>query len=514
MNRPYFISRHHLEGIRRRSVSVSGRMERARGVEERFKSYVRDKSQQMTRNWPNSVQKLNRQQEDERERGIQQRSEADQRAYEAMREQQRMNRRAQIEEIEAKMRRAQPGPKLLDSAALLSDCLKVQQSQREELALRNISNRQEAAQEGHLLRMQNHQWNLEQEHRQQENHLRAMRYKQDLRTMMQERAMQTDVEVPLEAYPTQREVEKERKELQRRRIQMRAIATDAMRMAEQRRLREKMTEEVQEKLCTLHLEGKERQEAIRGEQQKILALQQKQRQEAGREKVARILIQSSEEEKAREAAVQANALEEYQKQLLARETAERERKKLLKAQRIQFHLEEMKEEKERKAQGEMRSKEATDTRLANVEVSRRFAREQRERRMKEAEDLRRRLAKQWDEKQATEKANKEGVQLFTNRHCDFSRDHTDFVNFAKEALQVAREKSLPVKPFVKAINAYEKDNFVEEKPLLPHLEIKKPAVYYDRDELPKNNSKEVIRYNIEQLRALNAVAVRKDKEQK
>ena len=111
----------------------------------------------------------------------------------------------------------------------------------------------------------------------------------------------------------------------------------------------------------------------------------------------------------------------------------------------------------------------------------------------------------WEERQATEKALKESVQSFTNRQCDYSQDHKDFIKYAKEAFEVAKEKQLPLQPLVKAIGKYEKDNFVEEKPLLPHLEVRKPPVEYERPPLPKGNSKEIIRYNIEQLRALNPV---------
>lgn len=487
---PCLISRAHLDGIRSRSV---------------------DQSQQMTRNWTNTVAQKSRQQAEERENRDHQRSVDKHRAYEAMREQQRLAQRAQIEQIEAKMRRAQPGPRLLDSAALLSDCLHVQQSQRQEMALRNISNRQQVIYEGRLLRLQNHQWMMEHQHRYQENHQRAMRYKQDLSAMIDKRKARRDMELfhqqrqQMEDYPLQQAIEKERKEMERRRIQMRQTATDAMRMAEQRRLREKMQDQVQGKICALYLEGKEKQEEIREQQQKVLADGQRARQEMGREKVAGILEEAAQEEERMEKAVLSSAADEHQQQLVAKEKAETERKKMLKAQRIQFHLEEMEAEKQRKEEGEKRSQEAVIVRLANEEVTNAFEREQRDQRRREAERLRASLTGQWEAKQATEKVFKEGVQLFTNRHCDFSENHKDFVKYAKEALEVAQSKCLPVQPFVRAINAYRRDNFVEEKPLLPHLEVRQPAVYYDRPGLPKNNSKEVIRYNIEQLRALNPI---------
>lgn len=293
--------------------------------------------------------------------------------------------------------------------------------------------------------------------------------------------------------------------MERRKIQLRQTATDAMRMAEQRRLREKMADKMQEHLNTIYLEGKEKQVEIVTEQQKMIAGEQKQRQEMGREKVAKIIESSAEEEKAQEEKILANAADDYQQQLLARDRAEVERKKKLKAQRIQFHLEEMAAEKKRKELQERQSQEAVDNRLTNEDVSREFAKEQREKRFKEARDLRIQLSKQWEERKENERAIKEGVQLFTNRQCDFSRDHKDFVGYAKEAVMVAKEKNWPMEPFVRAINTYGRENFVEERPLLPHLETRHPAVYYDRKEMPKDNDKAVIRYNMQQLRALNPI---------
>lgn len=193
---PYFITRSHLNSIRHRSVSVpAGRLERNRALEDRFRNHVKAESQQMTRHWTNSVDHLNRQRKDEQQKAIQQRTVEEQRAYEAMREQQRREQRTKIEEIEAKIRWAQPGPKQLEGAALLADCLKVQESQRQERALMNISNRQQVVDEGRLLRFQNQQWTLEHQHRQQDRHLRAMNYKQDLRHMIDQRRIQRELEL-------------------------------------------------------------------------------------------------------------------------------------------------------------------------------------------------------------------------------------------------------------------------------------------------------------------------------
>lgn len=517
MSRPNLclIPRRHLDGIRSRSVpagTANGQVQHQPRVviEERFKNHIRDRSQQMTRNWTNTVEQRSRCQAEERATNSQQQSVDEQRAYEAMRNQQRDEQRAEIERIEASMRRAQPGPKQLDSAALLSDCLHVQRAQRQEMALRNISNRQQVVYEGRLLRLQNHQWAMEQQQRQQEYHLRAIRYKQDLRDMMDERKRQHDIYQQQQQqvcvdYPSQKAIEKERREMERRQIQLRQTATDAMRMAEQRRLREKMVGVVQERLCEMHLEGKARQEELRSQQERRLADEQRQRQDAGQVRVAQCLKEAAQVEQEREAKVLARAAEEYEQQAVDRERAEVERKKKLKAQRIQFHLEEVRAERERKANEEKQSQEAVLNKLSNVDISRAFAREQRDQRVKEANRLRMALQGQWEDKQRVERERKEAVQLFTNRQCDYAADHKDFVSCAKEALQVAEAERRPVQPYVKAIRAYERDNFVEEKPLLPHLQVLKPAVAYERKELPKDNDKEVIRYNIEQLRALNPV---------
>lgn len=512
---PYLITRSLLDTFRHRGIPYNAKVDKPRAVEERFNNYVKEKSHQMTQNWSNSVENLSRQQTEELHKRSQQRCMDDQRAYEAVHEQQRLEQRSKIEAIETALRRAQPGPRQLDSAALHAECLSVQQAQRQEMALRNISNRQQVEQEGRQLRLQNYQWTREQQHRQQEHHLRAMRYKQDLRAMCEERKMQRDMEMfhlqyqnhQVDDLASHRAIDKERREMERRRIQLRQTATDAMRMAEQRRLREKVSNQLQEKLNLVYLEGKEKQQEALDEQKKVLVEEQKKRQEVGQAKVAELLQERDEEQRQTEELVLKNAGDDLKRQLEARDKAEVERKKKLKAERIKFHLAEMEAEKAKKEKEKDQAKVATELRLKNEQVTKEFQRQEKARKLKEFKELRTTLGSQQEEKREVARAEKEETQVFTCRHCDFSSDHNEFVKCAKEALRVAKDRKWPVQPYVGAINAYGREHFVEEKPLLPHLEVRHPAVSYERAELPKNNSKEIIRYNLEQLRALNPVSV-------
>lgn len=511
---PYVITRNHLDSIRTRSRSLNIQSVRERSeLEDRFKNYIRDESHKMTCNWPNSIEQKTKRKSEERAKDQQTRTAEEEKAYQLMRESQKRVQRLQIENIESSVRRAQPGPKLLDSAALLSNCLHVQRQQREEIALRNISNRQQLLHEGHLLRQQNQQWQRHHQARRQEEYLRAVHYQQDLRQLIAEKRIrhQTAYEQQQLMAIAQREVdeasqralETETREMERRRAQMRKAATDAMQLAEQRRLRDKMEDKVQETLCQIHLEGKERQQELIKQQTKALQSEQATRQAMAKEKVGQVLQESEKEAQETEERVLTNAGAEYREKLLVKDREEAEKKKRLKAQRIQFHLDEMKAEKQRRSEKEKQSRDSMSNRLMNDRVSYQFEAAQREKNTKEARELRLKLTRQWEEKEAMEKAIKEGVQCFSNRQCDFSRDHRDFANYAKEALQGAN--GLPVQPFVKAINAYARENFVEEKAELPHLRVHKPPVDYDRPALPRNNDKAMIRYNIEQLRALNPI---------
>lgn len=508
------ISRNHLEGIRARSQSLNIQSGREKSeLEDRFKKHIRDESHRMTRNWSNSIEQQTKRRSEERTKDQQTRTAEEEKTYQEMRETQKRAQRLQIENIESSVRRSQPGPKLLDSAALLSNCLHVQRHQREEMALRNISNRQQHLHEGHLFRQQNLQWQRHDQVRRQEEYVRARHYQQDLQQLIEEKRfrVQTAYQQQQLMAVAQREVdeasrralERESREMERRRAQMRKAATDAMLLAEQRRLRDRMEDKVQDTLCQIHLEGKERQQELIKRQTKAMQSEQAMRQSMAKEKVAQALQESEKEVQETEQRVLVNAATEYREKMLDKDREEAEKKKRLKAERIQFHLDEMKAEKQRKSEKDKQLVDSLSNRLTNDQVSFQFEAGQREKYTKEARELRLKLTSQWREKEAMEKAIKEGVQCFSNRHCDFSRDHKDFVNYATEALQGA--KGLPVQPFVKAINAYARENFVEEKPELPHLRVLQPPVYYDRPALPRNNDKATIRYNIEQLRALNPI---------
>lgn len=507
---PRLISRSNLEGIRTRSRSLNLQGNEKLEVENRFKDFIRAESKKMTRHWNNTAEQQSKQRQDEQVQLKEKHSANQQRSYEELRENQKRAQRERIEKIESSVRRSQPGPRLLDSAALLSECVHVQRQQRREMALRTVTNRQNALNEGKILALQNQQWQREHQRRRQEELLRAERYHFELRGMIAEkRYKQRDeflVQRQMEDAARFRAMERERREMERRRALLRHTATEAMRMAEQRRLRDRQEERVQEVVCEEQLRGQERQREVIEERRNALSEAQRLRQERAKEQVGEILRRAGEAQEENEALVERNAAEELRRQLEAKERAEVERKKRLKAQRIQIHIEEMQAEKQRKEEREKERKEEVKERLENDQVTREFAREQKLKRTQQAAELRSKLAAQWEEKCQTEREIKAGVQLFSNRQCDFSRDHRDFVRFAGDALQVARQRELPVQPFVKAIESYSRENFVEEKPLLPHLRVCQPPVYYDRPELPAINDKETIRYNIEQLKSLNPEA--------
>lgn len=200
---------------------------------------------------------------------------------------------------------------------------------------------------------------------------------------------------------------------------------------------------------------------------------------------------------------QLNASMDFTKKLEDREKADLEKKKRLKAQRIQYHVEEMERQRQQKGKEERLHMESVLNRLLNDSISSNFNDSERKRRIQESQALRTKLMAQWEEKQSNARAQKSEIQRFTNENCDFSKDHREFIEFAAHLIEQAKAENKSQLPLAKAVNQYRAENFVERKPLLPHLEVNFP-VYYKRPNAPENAK---IRYNIDQLKALNSKAL-------
>lgn len=250
------LSRHHWnEIVNRGSNYEDTHRYRMHESELAYQAYLREESRKMTASWENSVERIHQRKTEERDRRQKEKREENETAIRELKERQKRYQQEQIENVEESMKQLKPGPKLLKSAHLLTDVLKVQNEQRHFNVLQNIQNRQQRSNEGHDLDVQSRQWIHGHQVKEREKQARTLAYKSEIRQMIEGKEVDRRVEfdrrekqnLSIKAAMDEhcrREVEKEKRDMERRREQMRQTATEAMRMAEQRRLRDKMEEEV------------------------------------------------------------------------------------------------------------------------------------------------------------------------------------------------------------------------------------------------------------------------------
>lgn len=373
--------------------------------------------------------------------------------------------------------------------------------------LQSVQNRQALLQHGNEVCVQNKHWFQAQQQRELESRQCALAHKQDLQAMIAEnrekkrRQCQSEANPNVWAMMQQQQIAARKKlEMEKRQEQLRRTATEAMRMAEERRMRVRAQDKITAAVAALSIEGQSKLQELKIQKATQLEADEFERQERAQAEIAKILREKEEQQRTVDALVRGRAAREYSQQLQDREKADVERKRMLKAQRIKYHLEQMEMQKEREQASGRIHCESVSNRLNNAAVTKDFFQAERDRHLLQSQSLQRERRQQWEERQRQSRAERDQVQEFTNRHCDHSREHQKFFDTARDVVATAKAESKPLTPFVRAVSEYQKEHFIEPKPVLPHLQTQVP-ICYQRDE-PKVKPG-ITSYDVSFLKTLN-----------
>ncbi|KAI8118892.1 hypothetical protein FF38_11014 [Lucilia cuprina] len=400
--------------------------------------------------------------------------------YEQAKENEAQKRKEKIAKAQQIMERLKPGPRELHSAVLQSEVLRARNVQR---SINEEFEKVAAKQERETKKMCNEQalsWIGEEQQRLSERQKNTIAYKKELLQTINENQKQryeqkkqmikeqqaareaTDLEIKAQ-------IEKEKAIMEKKKEALRKNALEAMKMVEQRRLRDRMVEEVEDRLCCVYNTGKSQLDALRAEQTKKLANEQQLKIEAEVKKLNNI----EDKSKALESERVRRDITTMQLKFTAEEQEKVRKDKAAKQARIEAYLKEMEQQKEaqRKLDEEKRFEMAQ--RFKNTEVNCIFNEKQRAEKLRQFQDVRSQLNKQIEENKTQKLAEKQAAISCSDNSVE--KEHKFFLEYARNLMEDAQQKGRPLYPFVKVVHQYKRDNQIDcDRKVAKHLQSNVP----------------------------------------
>lgn len=385
-----------------------------------------------------------------------------------------------------------PGPKQLHSAAMQSEVLRARNVQR------NINKEFEKAikQQECMDKMACQQQALgfmeEDVQRQIERHQAMNVYKKEmLETINESTKQRTEYKKQLikeqqaarEAMDQEikAQIEKEKAIMEKKRAALRKNALEAMKMVEQRRLSmvllifrrniyppistlgERMTEEIENRLCCVYNLGKQDLDAAKQEEKKPTPEEEK-KQEMQVQFLRCIQAKNEAEDDERVR----RDISRMQLKFTAEEQEKIRKDKAAKQARIEAYMRELQQQKEAKRRSEEEKRYDMATRFKNCEVNRLFEDAQKQQRQAKMQDTRKTLHEQMEQKKRNEKEDRELM-----RTCESNQEEREdkfFFEYARNLMEDAHKKDRPLYPFVKVVQQYKRDRGIDcERKTPKHL---------------------------------------------
>ncbi|XP_067637680.1 calponin homology domain-containing protein DDB_G0272472 isoform X2 [Eurosta solidaginis] len=376
-----------------------------------------------------------------------------------------------------------PGPKQLQSAAMQSEVLRARNVQR------NINKEFEKAvkrQECMDALACEHQalaFIQEDQQRQQERQQNMNAYKRDVFKSMTETCRQRIEQKKLQIreeraareamdQEIKAQIEKEKAIMEKKRAALRKNALEAMKMVEQRRLRERMTEEIEDRLCAVYNLGKQDIDAAKKEEEtkKPTAEDQtKQEMQAQFLSCVQAKYEAAEDDRIR------RDISRMQLKFTAEEQEKIRKDKAAKQARIEAYMRELQQQKEAKRRAEEEKRYEMATRFKNSELNRLFEEAQKQKGLNQIKENRITIKEQIENKLRMEEEDKELMRMACQNNDD-EREDKFFFEYARNLMEDAHKKQRPLYPFVKVVEQYKRDRGIDcerktPKHLLSHINI-------------------------------------------
>uniref|UniRef100_A0A1A9ZAZ4 Trichohyalin-plectin-homology domain-containing protein n=1 Tax=Glossina pallidipes TaxID=7398 RepID=A0A1A9ZAZ4_GLOPL len=445
--------------------------------EHNHREYLKAGNDQLVAHFKGNMQRTQEKKMQEMKEQMEKKEQQVKESYEQAKENAAQKRSEKIAKAQQMLERLKPGPRELHSAVLQSEVLRARNIQRSinEEFKKAIKLQESETQK--RCENQGMSWINDEQRRLAERQKNTNSYKQELlqtisenqrqkaeqkkQIIREQQAARDNIDSEMKA-----QIAKEKAIMEKKKALLRKNALEAMKMVEQRRLRDRMVEEVEDRLCCVYNTGKRQLDNMRAEQaQKIL----NDKQSKVEEQVKQLTLADGAAK-----AAESERLRRDISTMQLKFTAEEEKKvrkvKAAKQARIVAYLEEMQEQKknERKLEEEKRFEMAQ--RYKNAEVDCLFNEAEKLEKANRIREMRNKVNEQIEETKRIELAQKQAFE----RTCpddEIENIHKFFLEYAHTLMEDAQKKGRPLFPFIKVIQKYKRDNMIDcERKTPKHLE--------------------------------------------
>ncbi|XP_013104434.2 trichohyalin [Stomoxys calcitrans] len=403
-------------------------------------------------------------------------------SYEQTKENEAQKRQEKIAKAQQLIEKLKPGPRDLQTAVLQSEVLRARNVQREiNEEFRKAALKQECESKV-MCHGQAMSWIADGQRRLTEKTKNTNLYKQELlQTIKENQKIRSEQKTKeLKEIQAARQItdselkshrEKEMALLEKKRETLRKNALEAMKMVEQRRLRDKMVNQVEDSLACAYTAGKRQLDSLLAEQsKKIHDNQQKRIAEQVKKLAAKVdNTQAIENERLR------RDISTMQLKFTAEEQEKIRKDRAAKQARIEAHMREMQELKDAQLRADEEKRFEIAQRLKNEEVNFNFVAKERQDILENVREIRSFLDKQIEENHRNRLNEKQQSIEKTSKHYTDNAEQEDkfFFEYARDLMKDAQQKQRPLYPFVKAVQHYKKHHEINcERKVPPHMVTK------------------------------------------
>uniref|UniRef100_A0A034VQ55 trichohyalin n=1 Tax=Bactrocera dorsalis TaxID=27457 RepID=A0A034VQ55_BACDO len=443
--------------------------------EQKYKEYLKEGSDQLVAHFKGNIQRTQDEKLAEIKAHMEEKITKMQENFHKTKENEERKRSEKLAKAQNLIEQLKPGPKQLHSAALQSEVLRARNVQR------NINKEFERAikQQECMDKMACQQQALgfmeEDIQRQLERHQAMDVYKKEMLQTINDSTKQRaeykkqlikEQQAAREAMDQEikAQIEKEKAIMEKKRAALRKNALEAMKMVEQRRLRERMTEEIENRLCCVYNLGKQDLDAAKQEEDKKPTPEEEKKQEMQVQFLRCIQAKTEAEDDERVR----RDISRMQLKFTAEEQEKIRKDKAAKQARIEAYMRELQQQKEAKRRSDEEKRYDMATRFKNCEVNRLFEETQKQQRLAKMQDTRKTLHEQMEQKKRNEKEDKELMRTCESNNEE--REDKFFFEYARNLMEDAHKKDRPLYPFVKVVQQYKRDRGIDcERKTPKHL---------------------------------------------
>lgn len=222
-------------------------------------------------------------------------------------------------------------------------------------------------------------------------------------------------------------------------------------------LGERMTEEVEDRLCCVYQTGKRHLDSLKNEQVKQMQVDREKKVERNAQLIAggqQNIYQQEAERLKRDISC-------MQLKFTAEEQEKKRKDKAAKQARIEAYMRELEQQKEAKRRAEEEKRFEIASRFKNSEINCLFAEAEKQERLRKVQEARTNLKTQTEHNQKLKAAEKDTQREDLQQLKKCERDDRFFFEYAKNLMEDAQKKERPLYPFIKVVNQYKRENHID-----------------------------------------------------